>query len=62
MKLQSLYRALFALFVPHVAAQSYYQDYGDDQQQDYYGQEEGDTLYHDYAAHQQIKAQGGGGG
>ena len=44
-----------------VQGQQYdYEDYGD-QQQDYYAQTE-DTLYQDYAEHQQIKAQGGGGG
>ena len=60
MKLQSFQRAIFLLFATTgslVSAQSY-QDYGD---QDYYGQEE-DTLYHDYAQHQEVKAQGGGGG
>lgn len=60
MKLQSFQRAIFLLFATGslVSAQSY-QDYGD--QQDYYGQEE-DNLYHDYAQHQEVKAQGGGGG
>mmetsp|Transcript_7027 Transcript_7027/g.14338 ORF Transcript_7027/g.14338 Transcript_7027/m.14338 type:complete len:219 (+) Transcript_7027:375-1031(+) len=59
-----------------VASQQYYDDYGEDagdyyQQQDYgapsggdfYGDEAagGDTLYQDYAKHQQDKAMGGGG-
>ena len=65
MKLQSFQRTLVLLFATTtgslVSAQSYnHQDYGDNQQ-DYYGQEE-DNLYHDYAQHQQVKAQGGGGG
>jgi hypothetical protein len=55
-----LHRVIFLLFATGslVSAQSY-EDYGD--QQDYYGQEE-DNLYQDYAQHQQVKAQGGGGG
>ena len=59
-----------------VASQQYYDDYGEDaggdyyQQQDYgapaegdyYGDEGGgDTLYQDYAQHQQDKAMGNGG-
>jgi len=60
MKIQFLYGALFLLCTTGslVSAQNY-QDYGD--QGDYYGQEE-DKLYTDYAQHQQMKAQGGGGG
>lgn len=58
-----------------VASQQYYDDYGDDaggdyyQQQDYgapaggdyYGDEGTDTLYQDYAKHQEDKAMGKGG-
>jgi hypothetical protein len=55
---------IFLLFTTGslASAQSYdqsYEDYGD--QQDYYGGQE-DNLYQDYAQHQQVKAQGGGGG
>jgi hypothetical protein len=50
---------LLALVIVH-GQQYEYEDYGD-QQQDYFEQAE-DTLYQDYAEHQQMKAQGGGGG
>jgi hypothetical protein len=39
----------------YVDQQDYYAE------DDYYGQEQGDNLYHDYAAHQEQKAQGGNG-
>jgi hypothetical protein len=57
MKFQSIHFVLAA--VPVQGQQYDYEDYGD-QQQDYYAQTE-DTLYQDYAEHQQMKAQGGGG-
>ncbi len=58
-----------------VASQQYYDDYGEDaggdyyQQQDYgapasgdyYGDEGADTLYQDYARHQEEKVMGKGG-
>ena len=65
MKFHSISRALLLLVAltattTSVQGQQYdYEDYGD-QQQDYYAQAE-DTLYQDYAEHQQMKAQGGGG-
>ncbi|CAB9518162.1 expressed unknown protein [Seminavis robusta] len=62
MKINSIQRALVLLLAfSSVQGQQYdYEDYGDDQGQDYYAQTE-DTLYQDYAEHQQMKAQGGGG-
>ena len=61
MKIQSLYQVFVVLLlaVPIQAQQYDYEDNGD-AQQDYYAQAE-DTLYQDYAEHQQLKAQGGGG-
>ena len=61
MKFCSLYQAFGVLFTASlVLAQYAEQDYY--AQEDYYAQQEGDTLYHDYAQHQEQKAQGGGGG
>jgi hypothetical protein len=62
MKLSHLHQALSVLFTASlVIAQGNYAD-----QQDYYAQDdyyanEGDTLYHDYAQHQEQKTQGGNG-
>mmetsp|Transcript_22222 Transcript_22222/g.36793 ORF Transcript_22222/g.36793 Transcript_22222/m.36793 type:complete len:197 (+) Transcript_22222:247-837(+) len=61
MKIQALtfHSVIVLLFVATGSVVSA-QDYHD--QQDYYGHEEQDNLYQDYAQHQQVKAQGGGGG
>ena len=62
MKTQSLCLALF-LFVETIIvarAQYEYDDYGGNDQQNYYSQD-GDTLYQDYAEQKQLKAAGGGG-
>lgn len=60
MKLLYLTQALFVLMATAVFAQEYQYDEGY-QEDDYYAQGE-DTLYHDYAQHQQKKADGGAGG
>lgn len=66
MKFSIIQQALCLLFTASVVLGQGYVD-----QQDYYGDEdyyaqdgygqEGDSLYHDYAAHQEKKAQGGNG-
>lgn len=62
MKFSLFHQALCLLFTASVVLGQGWVD----QQQDYYGEEEyyaqeGDSLYHDYAAHQEKKAQGGNG-
>lgn len=61
MKLSIFHQALCLLFTATIVLGQGYVDnqdyYGEG---DYYGQE-GDSLYHDYAAHQEKKAQGGDG-